>query len=89
VYFVCLSFVNWLSIVQGRYSIKLKSILLTLGTMFSVFLGPDEHLPVSECPVAVQSVIGEHHLPAQHQGGYVLLAESKSPDLYQIQPDKM
>jgi hypothetical protein len=50
--------------------------------MFSVFLGPDEHLPVSECPVAAQSVIGEHHLPAQHQGGYVLLAESKSPDLH-------
>ena len=33
-----------------------NNILLMTVTIFSVFLGPDEHLPVPECPVAVWSV---------------------------------
>jgi hypothetical protein len=30
-----------------------KNILLIMGIIFSVFLGPDEHLQVFDCPVAV------------------------------------
>jgi hypothetical protein len=33
-----------------------KSILLIIGIIFSVFLGPDEHLPFFECMVAVWPV---------------------------------
>lgn len=29
-----------------------KNILLITGSAFSVFFGPDEHLPVFECSVA-------------------------------------
>jgi hypothetical protein len=45
-----------------------------------VFLGPDEHLQVFECPVAVQSAISEGHLSSQYQGGYVRLTANKSPN---------
>jgi hypothetical protein len=41
-----------------------EHILLTIGIIFNVFLGPDKHLEVFKCPVAVWSVIGEdtfHH----------------------------
>jgi hypothetical protein len=46
-----------------------KIILLIIGIIFSVFHGPDGHLPVFECLVAVWSVISEDHLFSQHQGG--------------------
>jgi hypothetical protein len=36
------------------------------------FLGPDEHLKVFECPVAVWSVISEDHL-SSNQGDYVIM----------------
>ena len=38
--------------------------------MFGVFRGPDEHLQVFECPVAVWSVIGKHHLSSQQRSVY-------------------
>jgi len=54
--------------------------VLIVGITFSVFLGPDEQRQVFECPVAVWSMISEGHLSSYHQGGYVLLTTSKSPN---------
>ena len=34
-----------------------KNILLIIGITFSVFHGPDKHLQVFECPIALWSVI--------------------------------
>jgi hypothetical protein len=48
-----------------------KSIVLRIGIIFSVFLGPNEHLQVFEYPVAVWSVTSEDHLSSQHQNSYV------------------
>jgi len=59
--------------------IQSKNILLIIGLIFSVFLGPDEHLQVSECPVAVWSVISEVHLPALYQGCYIFFTPNNSP----------
>ena len=52
-----------------------KNILLTFGVIFSVFPGPNEHLQVSECPIAVWSVTSQDHLSSQHYGGCVLLMQ--------------
>jgi hypothetical protein len=65
-----LSTVLFLNIVfwcNTLFSYTSKNILLVLGLIFSVFLWPDEHLQVSECPVAVLSVISEVHLSTQRQ----------------------
>jgi hypothetical protein len=56
-----------------------RNILLIIGIIFNVLLGPDEDLQVFECLVAVWSVISQDHLSSQHQGGYVLLTADKSP----------
>jgi len=37
-----------------------------------VFLGPDEHVRIFECPVALWLLISEERPAAQNQGGYVL-----------------
>jgi len=34
-----------------------KNILLVIGLIFSVFLGPDEHLQVYECPFAERQLL--------------------------------
>ena len=39
------------------------NILLTNGNVFNVFLGPDKHLEVFKCPVAVWPVISEDISP--------------------------
>jgi hypothetical protein len=62
------------------FTYTIKNILLIIG---SVFLGPDEHLQGFECPVAVWSVIRDHHLSSQHQGDYILLTENVT----QLKPD--
>jgi hypothetical protein len=49
-----------------------KNILLISSIMFSVFLGPDEHLQVFECAAAVCLGISEDHLSSQHQCVYVM-----------------
>jgi len=48
--------------------------------MFSAFLGPENHLKICECPVALSSVISEDKLTSQSQGCYILLrlTENKS-----------
>ena len=50
------------------------------GIIFSVSLGPDENLQVSERPVAVRSVKSEDNFSSYHRGGYVLLTANKSPN---------
>ena len=60
------------------FTIKIKNIVLTFGFMFGMFRGPDEHLRVFECPVAMWTVISENRLSSQHQSGYVFLATNKS-----------
>ena len=44
---------NILCSYNTQFTVTINSILLIIGTIFSVFLGPDEHLPVFECPVAL------------------------------------
>jgi len=34
-----------------------KNILLVIGIIFSVFLGPDEHLQIFECPFAARQLL--------------------------------
>jgi len=55
-----------------------RNMLLIIGIIFSVFLGPVGHLQVFECPVAVWSVVRDH-LCSQHHGGCILLT-TKSPN---------
>jgi len=57
-----------------------KSILLKIGIIFGVFIGPDEHLQVFEYSVAVWLVTSEGHLLSQHQGCYLLLTANKWPN---------
>ena len=40
-----------------------ENIPLTIGTIFNVFLGPDKHLEVFKCPVALWSEISEDISP--------------------------
>jgi hypothetical protein len=54
------------------------------GITFSVFLGPDEHFWIFECPVALWLLIREDHPAAQNQGGYILLRADKPPNWKQI-----
>ena len=54
------------------FTYAIRNILLIIGIIFSVFLGPDGHLQVFECPVAVWSVVRDH-LCSQRNGGCVLL----------------
>ena len=62
------------------FSYTSKNIILIIGLVFSVFLGPEEHLKVSACPVAVWSVINEVHLSARCQGCYILFTPNNSPN---------
>ena len=61
--------------------------MLINGIIFRVFLGPDKHLQVCKCPVAVWSVISKVHL-SSHHGSYMLW-QQMSPKWNQIQPDKV
>jgi len=54
--------------------------------IFSAFLGPENHLQIFECPVALLSVISENHISSQRQGCYILLTANKSHNRNQIQP---
>ena len=47
-----------------------RQILLIIGIICSVFLGPNENLQDFECSVVVRSVISEDNLSSQ-QGCYV------------------
>ena len=49
-----------------------SNILIIIGIIFSMLLGPEENLQDCECPVAVLSVISDDHLSSQHQDGYVI-----------------
>jgi len=40
-----------------------ENILFTTGIIFNVFLGPDKHVEVFKCPVAVWSMINEDIFP--------------------------
>jgi hypothetical protein len=70
--------------ILSRYTILFtyihNNIVLIIAIIFNVFLGPDEHLHVFECPVAVWSLISEDYLSSQHQGSYILLTANKSPN---------
>jgi hypothetical protein len=75
-YYFCLQqciFLNILFRHNTLFTCTSKNIPLMIGIIFSVFLGPYEHLQIFECPVAVWSVISQVYLSSQHQGGYVLL----------------
>jgi hypothetical protein len=65
--------------------------MLIIGTIFSVLYGSGEQLQVSECLVAVWSVISENHPPPppQRLGSCVLLTANKSLERNQIQSNKM
>jgi len=52
-----------------------NSILLTIGFIYSVFLGPDEQCKILN--VRLQCSQGQ---ATQRQGGYLLLRASKSPN---------
>jgi hypothetical protein len=71
-------FLNILFKYNPLFTYTSSNILLLSGIIFSVFLGPDEHLQVFECPVAVWSVASEDRLSSQHHGGYVFLTANKS-----------
>ena len=60
-----------------------KSILLIIGITFSVFLGPDAHLQVFECPVAMWSMISGH-LSSQHRGSQALQTANKCNRLFDL-----
>jgi hypothetical protein len=57
-----------------------NNIVLIIGIVFGVSLGPDEHSQGLECPVAVRSVTRGGHLSSHHQDSYVLLTGSRSPN---------
>ena len=50
-----------------------KNIPLIIVIILRVFHGPNEHLQVFECPVAVWSVIRADNLSSQYQNGYIIL----------------
>jgi len=52
-------FLNILFRYNTLFTYISKNILLIIGIIFSVSLGPDEHLQVFECPVALWSVISK------------------------------
>jgi hypothetical protein len=55
-----------------------KNLLLMMCIIFSVLFGLGEGLQVSECLVAVRSVISEDYLSSQHQGSYLILTANES-----------
>jgi hypothetical protein len=57
--------------------IPVKYSVNNIDIIFHVFLGPDKHLQVSECSVAVGSGTSEDHLSSQNQGAYALLTANK------------
>ena len=61
------------------FTFNIKNKVLIIGFMFGVFREPDEQLHVSECPVAVWTVISEDRVSSQHRSGYVFLTTNKSP----------
>ena len=61
-----------------------NNILLKIGFIFSVFLGPDE-----QCRIWNVRLQGGQWQAKQSQGGYVILTAIKSPSWNQIRPDKM
>jgi len=52
-------FLNILFKYNTLFTYISKSIMLIIGIIFSVSLGPDEHLQVFECLVALCSVISK------------------------------
>jgi hypothetical protein len=72
-------FLNILFRYNTLFTYISKNILLIIGIIFGVFVGPDKHLPVFECPIALWSVISEDRL-SSHQGDYVPSAANKSPN---------
>jgi hypothetical protein len=69
--------------------IQSNNVLLLIGLIFSAFLGPENHLQIFECPVALSSVIIENHISSKHQEFYVLLTANKSHNGNQIQRQMM
>jgi len=69
-----------------RYNTPFTSnnILLTIGFISSVFLGPDEQCKLLN--VRLQCGQGQ---ATKRQGGYVLLTAIKSPSWNQIRPEKV
>jgi hypothetical protein len=78
--FICniLLFLVFWGVFNTLFTYRSNNMLLIICAIFSVFLGPDDHLQVSKCPVAVWSVVRED------QGGYVLLTANK---VIQLKPD--
>jgi hypothetical protein len=72
------SFLNILFGYNTLFTNKSKNILIIIGTVFSVFLGPDERMQAFECSVAVWSVISEYCHSSQHQGSNPHLTADKS-----------
>jgi len=72
-------FLNIMFSYNTFFSYTSKNILLIIGLVLSVFVGHDEHLQDSECPVAVWPVISEIYLSAQYQGCYILFTPNNSP----------
>jgi hypothetical protein len=68
--------VSFLNILFGTN--KSKNVLIIIGIVFTVFLGPDECLLAFVCPVTVFAVISEYHHSSQHHGGNLHLAANKS-----------
>jgi len=70
-------------------STQSNNILSIIGMIISAFLGPVNYLQISECPVALSSIISENHISSQRQGCYILLTANKSHNWNQIQPHTM
>ena len=70
-------------------STQSNNILSIIGMIISAFLVPVNYLQISECPVALSSIISENHISSQRQGCYILLTANKSHNWNQIQPHTM
>jgi hypothetical protein len=85
-YFIYLQyFVFWniLLMYNTLFTCTSNNIMLTIGFISSVFLGPDE-----QCNILNVRLQCGHWVTTQQQGGYVILTAIKSTNWNQIRSDK-